>query len=350
MRVKNFYLKYEHYFSPLALVSGFVWDNLTLKRVDFWLDILLLLAYLAVAAGSIVIINAGYANRFRFLPFILQFVFGGLFSAFVVFYLRSAPLVTSWPFLFCLAALLIGNELFRERYLRLAFHLSIFFVALFSFSVLIIPTLIGQIGAAVFILSGFASLVFFGLVLTVVFYVSKERVMQSRRMIFLSTGLIYVVFNVLYFFNIIPPIPLSLKEIGVYHSVKRVETGDYIVSREPASSYFVFRNFSTVFHRKRGEPVYVFSSVFAPAKINTVIFHRWSYFDEQKGEWIISSEINYSITGGRDGGYRGYTFKHNIAAGKWRVDVVTGRGQLLGRVNFTVVESDVSPEFVVSTR
>jgi hypothetical protein len=41
--------------------------------------------------------------------------------------------------------------------------------------------------------------------------------------------------------------------------------------------------------------------------------------------------------GGRDGGFRGYSFKKNIQPGTWRVDVETAEGLLLGRIGFEVV-------------
>ena len=36
--------------------------------------------------------------------------------------------------------------------------------------------------------------------------------------------------------------------------------------------------------------------------------------------------------GGRDGGYRGYTTKSTPAAGRWRVNIETSDGLLIGRV------------------
>ena len=47
------------------------------------------------------------------------------------------------------------------------------------------------------------------------------------------------------------------------------------------------------------------------------------------------SEVREAI-GGRDGGYRGYSIKNDVTAGKWRVNVKTGDGKLIGRVGFTV--------------
>ena len=65
--------------------------------------------------------------------------------------------------------------------------------------------------------------------------------------------------------------------------------------------------------------------------------HHWQWKNEQSGEWETSDKIEFQITGGRDGGYRGYTYKTNILEGKWKVDVTTNDDMILGRINFTVV-------------
>ncbi|MDZ7682102.1 MAG: DUF2914 domain-containing protein [Fodinibius sp.] len=40
---------------------------------------------------------------------------------------------------------------------------------------------------------------------------------------------------------------------------------------------------------------------------------------------------------GRQRGYRGYTFKESIWPGRWHVNVTTGEGLVLGRIDFTVI-------------
>src|SRR3989338_1338551 len=350
--LKNFYDKYERRASFAALLIGFALDSLTLRRVDLWIENLAIIFYLFAAGAAIVLINFHGAGRMRgrifekytfLLPIVLQLVFGGLFSVFVVFYSRSASFAKSWPFILALAIFFVGNEFFRKRYLRLAFQINVYFVALFSYSVFAVHVLFGKMGADIFILSGFISIFLIGVFILLLFYTASEKIKQSRFLLASSIGCVYVVFHIFYFTNIIPPIPLSMKESGVYHGISRNDSGGYAVSYEPASWYYFFEESNSVFHWKRGEPIYFYSAVFAPTKINTNIFHRWSYFDGQKDKWIVKSDLSFPITGGRDGGYRGYSLKGNVAPGKWRVDVITDRGQILGRRTFSVVESDFSP-------
>ena len=57
---------YMRYISPLALVAGFVADNLVLlRRVDLWTSNLLLFSYLTIAAICIVVLNLITTGRLR---------------------------------------------------------------------------------------------------------------------------------------------------------------------------------------------------------------------------------------------------------------------------------------------
>lgn len=337
-------LRYERYLSPVAFLAGVVIDNLTLTRIDLWINNLVLFLYLVVALGSIVFVNfyegRGGTHASPLVPlshFAMQFAFGGLFSGYVVYYTRSASFVASWPFVFILLFLLIGNELFKKHYARLGFQMSVFFTALFSFAIFYLPVLFHKIGDDMFLLSGLVSIAAITLLILFFSRLIPERIRAARKVLLVSIGSIYALMNVFYFTNIIPPVPLSLKEIGVYHSVVPAAGGDYSVSYEPdVSGFYWFKKPNSEFHRAPGEPVYVYSSVFAPTDLTTKIFHRWEYYDSTKGRWVKTDEVSFPITGGRDGGYRGYSMKTNLIPGKWRVSVVNGRGQLLGRVVFVV--------------
>lgn len=67
--------------------------------------------------------------------------------------------------------------------------------------------------------------------------------------------------------------------------------------------------------------------------------------------WEIVEDIDYDITGGRDGGYRGYTFKNNVKEGLWKVEVITNEELVLGVVDFKVVMGpSLSPKGLISRR
>jgi hypothetical protein len=51
-----------------------------------------------------------------------------------------------------------------------------------------------------------------------------------------------------------------------------------------------------------------------------------------------ADKIPIKVSGGREGGYRAYSFKQRLDPGEWRVDVESADGRIIGRVSVTVVE------------
>ena len=43
-----------------------------------------------------------------------------------------------------------------------------------------------------------------------------------------------------------------------------------------------------------------------------------------------TDKLGFKITGGREGGYRGYTYKRHMQPGEWKIDVKTKEGLVLG--------------------
>ena len=59
-------------------------------------------------------------------------------------------------------------------------------------------------------------------------------------------------------------------------------------------------------------------------------------YNEESNEWENVEDIGYDITGGRDGGFRGYTYKTNVTQGEWEVQVLTEEEQVLGVIGFHI--------------
>ena len=351
-KTKNFYDAHERGLGIGFMLFGFGLDSLTLKRSDLFFDNLVIIWYLLLALAGIIAINMNNSGRFKkpffqkisyWAPLPLQMAFGGLFSAFTVLYSRSAAFLASWPFILILFLLMVGNEFFKSRYAKFAFHLTIYYAALLSYSILLVPVITRKMGALMFFISGLASLLAITLILLMLKKLAPERLAKSKNYIFVSVVSVYAVFNILYFTNIIPPVPLSLRAIGIYHNLERTNGGYNALVERPAW-YKFYNDTSRTFNRYENERVYVFSSVFAPTDLESQIFHRWSKYDEASKKWVIQSQLSYSMIGGRDGGFRGFSYKQNIQPGRWRVDVVTSRGQLIGRINFMIEETTNKPE------
>ncbi|HWO07688.1 MAG TPA: DUF2914 domain-containing protein [Candidatus Paceibacterota bacterium] len=348
---------YERYVSPVTLITGFLIDAVIFRNVDFVASIFLLSGYLTIAAAGIVLFHLIQSGRLKgrlflqiipLIPAAIQFAFGALFSGFVILYSQSAAVASSWIFIAILAVLLVGNERFRTLYTQFAFQATIFFTALISYVVFFLPVMTLRIGTEMFLVSEAIAVVVMVLLLRAFGYFAPGIIRGARWRLLRSIGSILLIFNVLYFTNAIPPIPLALKEAGVYHDVQR--TGDvYALQAEPLEWYQQYLNYNTTFHRAPGERVYVFSAIYAPPRLSTTIVHEWQYYDEAAKSWETRSSVSFPISGGREGGYRGYTILSNAAEGRWRVNV-RNQGKLIGRVSFRVENVETPSETVLLER
>ena len=350
-RVRNWYARFERPISSFSLVSGFVFDALTLKRVDLFLENFWVIIHLLIVAVCIILIDRHESGEIDskdpakihfWLINVLQFFFGGLLSTYLVFYFRSGSLAVSWPFFLFLAAAFVANESFKKHYSRLSFQISLFFFSLFSFAIFIVPVVLHRIGPDVFLLSGAASLVSLLIFLLILRFFAKEKFSKSRKVLRFSIAGIFLAVNAFYFLNLIPPIPLSLKDAGIYHSITKNADGNYTVEYEN-KSWLSFFNFYDNFHEMPGDTAYAYSAIFSPALLNTTITHEWQTYNESSKKWITATVIEIPLTGGREGGYRTYSFKNDLAPGKWRVNVETKRGEVLGRLRFNVILQTSEP-------
>ena len=74
--------------------------------------------------------------------------------------------------------------------------------------------------------------------------------------------------------------------------------------------------------------------------LSTTVYHHW-YFRPNDGKpFTHADRIPLKISGGREGGYRAYTFKQRLDPGDWRVDVETEDGRIIGRVSVSVEKQD----------
>ncbi len=247
--------------------------------------------------------------------------------------------------------MVIGNEFLRNRYAQLRFNIITYYTLLLTYLLVALPTFIfHSVDTWVFLASGAVSLVIIGLFLGLVYWMvlrGKQREKQFYEVSVL-VGLVFLFFNALYFLNIIPPVPLSLKNIGVYHSIERLQSpaggvaSIYAATYEDPPWFAFWRDTSSIYTVHASSAAVCFSSVFAPAKLTAPVFHRWERYDEKENKWKQVSRISFAISGGRDGGFRGFT-NLTVSPGRWRCNVETQNGALIGRTSFRVVESAAPP-------
>jgi hypothetical protein len=347
--LKTWYEEHERRISIGSLLTGFFVDALTLQRIDALRENLWMAGNIFVIAVAIILINRSQDDDDGFwLPNILQFSFGALLGSFFIFYFRSAAIATSWPFLSILFLAIVANEFFQKKYSRLAFQLSFFYFSLFSFSIFLMPLVVKKIGPDIFILSGGVSLFVLWLFIFALRKYASERFLEARTHIWSFVTVIFIGINILYFTGLIPPIPLALKDSGIYHAIDKSISGNYIVYKE-TKDWGDYLSFKDKIHWQDGQPLHAYSAIFSPGSLNADVVHDWQY-QNGEGEWVTATRIPLYIAGGRSGGFRVYSTKYTFTPGPWRVDVKTPSGQLIGRVNFDVVLSENKPDLVTEIK
>lgn len=358
-KAKELFEKHREHFLTLAFIFGFIVDNFTLTRVDQLFDNAILLTYVFLAMSSLLLLYAGSAGKFpektssalrKYAPLVTQYAFGGLFSGMLIFYGRSGSWLVSWPFLVIILGVILANETIKDRVQRLLYNIGMLFIGLFAYVVLIIPVLVGKMGPWIFIGSGVVALVIMFLFVRTLGLIVPRFITLHQRAIVFIVGIIYATFNFLYFANIIPPIPLSLKDVGIFHSVVRYpEDNTYELKYEKGEWWQFYKKSDDIFHPLAGGNAFCFAKVFAPTKIQTDIYHRWEYFNESTSKWEEYFRMSYPIVGGGDDGYRGYTSIQGTQDGTWRCTVETERGQVLGREVFKIDTQNGAREFITRT-
>lgn len=353
-----------HPFMPaIFFFSGVTFDTLTLTQIDSLLDDLLLLLYLGLV-GALIVLScrgelrrapassaapagtaaggapSGWQSRLRsYYPMGIHFFLGSLFSAQSIFYLRSASLTTTALFLVVLMIILIANEFLLEHLYNLRLLMVLYALVSFSFITWFLPVMTGIMNTAMFLLGAVLSA---GLAVWLVHLVHRGTEQWSRRQVLhhswpalLTVGLLVG----FYFLNWIPPVPLSMKAGGVYHQIVK-EDGSYRLSFEKAPWYRFWKLSDDTFH---GEgPAYAFTAVYAPVRLQGVIYHHWQH-RSPRGGYVTTDRIGMPIHGGRAGGYRGHTVKQRLAPGDWRVDVETEDRRIIGRISFEVQPPENGP-------
>ncbi len=353
------YARFERPLSSLSLIGGFVFDAVFLKRADQFKENFWIIVHLLIVAVCIIMLNReenegvdsiaeswNPAKLHFWLINIMQFFFGGLISTFLVFYFRSAVIQVTWPFFIILGFAFFANESFKRHYARLSFQISFFFLSVFLFMIYLIPVIAHQIGPVYFLISGLISLAILAIFLFLLRFFAKAGIQrESRRMLMSTVVGIFAIVNGLYFLDLIPPLPLALQSSGVFHSISRTTNTAYSVTVEDQGStlwdkYGYYLGKPYVFHATPTDYVYAYSAVFSPLSFDTEIKHVWQYYDTSTRKWVTDETVDLSVAGGRDGGYRTYSIMQGLAPGKWRVNITTSSGQLIGRLSIDIVGVD----------
>ncbi|MDZ7694157.1 MAG: hypothetical protein U5K69_24060 [Balneolaceae bacterium] len=220
---------HKKYLPVIFFMGGFIWDSLTLGRVDSLYSNVVLCTYLTSLSVCLYLYNladdGAWADTFlkqyeEYFPLAIQFFLGGLCSAYVIFFSRSVSLTKTMAFFAILVVLLFANEILKHRISNKYLQFGAYFFVNFTFFTFFLPVLLNVMNTVVFILSGFISI---GTTLFLVLYIyAKSPSTRQEINGFKITGLIlglYISINLFYFFNLIPPVPLALEDDIVAHDL-----------------------------------------------------------------------------------------------------------------------------------
>ncbi len=341
----------------VGFFGGFLYDSITLRRIDKVFDNVLLAVYLTILGVLLVLERRAAWHRSvprfvteypRALELATQFLFGGLFSAYVVFYFKSAGGAGSLLFMLLLAAAMVLNEFGDGALRRLeTIRLALYFFTSFSFFLFAIPVFAGVMNPFMWVPAAAAAAV--PCLLVVIATHAGRGGLPSflggttlkERLLFLGgmMATMTVGLAILAGSGLIPPVPLSVMDRVVAHDIDRQEDGYHLkVDRGAWVRALTLR--PPRVRWAEGEGVVVFTAVFAPKGTKLDLAHRWQLHEND--EWVDTEPkpIRVSVMGGRRGGFRTYTRKRRVGPGAWRVLVETEDERVLGTVRFDVRQVD----------
>jgi hypothetical protein len=226
---------------------------------------------------------------------------------------------------------------------------------MYAYTIFTLPTLLHHISPNTFLESTAVTIGALVVFIVLLAFAGWKRLMQSIWEIVTGVSVIIILVNLFYFTGIIPPLPLALKDVGVYHSIVRTVDSSGISAYQAQAEistdpwWDVANVLPQTVHITPGEPLSVFSAVFAPTSFSTAVVHRWQEYDATTGKWVTKAVIAFPITGGRDSGYRGYSTLSGLSTGKYRVSIETLSGQVIGQIYFTVQIVPIDPSLHTET-
>lgn len=346
-RAHSLYKQYERFVPAAAFGFGFLFDVLTLQRIDELATLLQQAIYLLIAIALITVELIGQVRAvtpprplrklWQYREFFLHFVLGSLLSSYVIFYFKSASALTSFIFIGLLAALLTINEFMRFGKSQIQVHMAMISMSLISYFASLIPILLGFIGFFPFLLSVATSVA----VLTLLYRYLKPKLRGKdsliRTEVLIPSIATHLIFIALYMAHVIPPVPLSVSYMGIYHGVEK-KNGNYILTYTHPWWRF-WENGDETFLARPGDQLIGFAQVYSPTRFKEKLQFRWSSLNA-RGNWEPQDAIPIEVSGGREEGFRIAIIKKNYHPGEWRMHIETRDNREVGRLGFTIISDE----------
>ncbi len=341
----SYYEQNERKIDIWFFILGFLFDVFTLSKVDdlfsiaqqvlYLLIIGLILYYDFLESVQLFTPSPRVAKIWTYRTPIMHFFLGSLLSVYSLFFIISSSFFSSFVFIFTLVGIMVGNELKVIQESKVNLKIALYIVCVFSFFSTLWPVILGFVGWVPFLLSLASTLGTLYFIYKNIQIEFKDTKVLFRKLLapaLAVTGLFFV----FYLMHWIPPVPLAVNKIGVYHKIEKFE-GKYLLYTEKGWWEF-WKNGDQDFLAEPGDQIILFAQIYAPSRFNDSIILHWMYKDV-KGHWADADSIPFKISGGREKGFRGYASKQNYSEGEWQVRVETTDGREIGRLYFAVTKT-----------
>ncbi len=357
MQVKTLtevYKKYERWIPIVFFILGFIFDALILTRIDELHVILQQAVYLLISAAFIgfEILEMTkemppphwFVKIWKYREAFLHFLLGTLLNSYTIFYFKSASSLTSLLFIVILVALLMINEFKHFGKSQTQVHMALWSLCLVSYFASLSPIIIGFLGTIAFVLGMLtATAVFYGFYRFMTKFVTRD--LLRTHLVFPFAGIL-AIFTTLYFLHAIPPVPLSVSYLGIFHDVTKSDGAYQLSYTRPKWKFW--QHGDQTFLARPGDTVFCFARVFSPTRFNDKLHVVWLYYEKGSG-WTPSDSMPMPITGGREEGFRGVTKKSNFQTGQWQVRIETDDNREIGRIGFEIIRDDETEPRSVET-
>jgi hypothetical protein len=343
-RLNSFRHRHQRTEHVAFFIAGFTFDALMVHRIDDSPVLIQEGAYLAVVGFLLFGLNS-WNHRgaeppralrwvWQFSQPLLHFMLGTLLNAYALFYFKSSSGLSAALFLAVISALLVANELPQFRRFGPVVLFGLYSFCLTSYFAYLYPVLLGRLRPWMFLLAVATAV----LPLFVLAW-GHHRFTRDARRVFREALLpslgVQTLLVLLFLGHLVPPVPLSLLDIGIYHGVVRNPSqATYTLSHHPTPWWRFWAKDEQDFLARPGDRIFCFVHIFAPRNFHDEVRLRWAHH-ETTG-WAASDAVPLQVTGGKQEGYAGYAYKQNWHPGDWKVSVETRDGREIGRRRFTV--------------
>ncbi|MFP2929366.1 DUF2914 domain-containing protein [Pyxidicoccus sp. 3LG] len=345
-KVQEFRTRHEKWEMAAFFFGGFIYDVVSLSRIDDTLTLVQSFAYLVILSTLLLLEQRfpegteppkSLAKVWRWREDAVHFFFGSLLSVFMLLLFKSTSGIMPYLFIVGLFALLVANELPRFRQVGPVIRVVLLSLCVTLYFTCLLPVLFGRMGFWVFLLAvalGSASV--FGLMRLI------ERWRPDVEFLVRNVAIpgfgVQGALLVCYLLGVIPPLPVAVQFADLYHDVKRVSPGVYHLSKVDLSVWYKpWTWFGPDFVMKPGDKPWYFFRIFAPKGFAPYkVRVRWYYDHPEKGWTTYGSGYMATVnSNGTDGGYRWYANTSNLKPGDWRVVLETEDGHEIHRMNFS---------------